>query len=150
MLRQFSSGKHNGSKENSASDEKIYKSEVKVTGIPPIAIKESKKDLNASQLNLSQLAEKQKIGPLTSNKKEIKLLATYNFISDNIPITIRIYKQKGEFVPIYDVSISSISKTTELLNITIQDIHRLAEKHEIQLDATAKQQKKAVKQSKNY
>jgi len=115
LLRQFSSGKHNGSKENSASDEKIYKSEVKVTGIPPIAIKESKKDLNASQLNLSQLAEKQKIGPLTSNKKEIKLLATYNFISDNIPITIRIYKQKGEFVPIYDVSISSISKTTELI-----------------------------------
>ena len=44
----------------------------------------------------------------------------------------------------------AISKTTELLNITIQDIHRLAEKHEIQLDATAKQQKKAVKQSKNY
>ena len=73
-----------GSKENSASDEKVYKSEVKVTGIPPIAIKESKKDLNASQLNLSQLAEKQKIGPLTSNKKEIKLLATYNFNSDNI------------------------------------------------------------------
>jgi len=39
----------------------------------------------------------------------------YNFISNEIPIKIRIYTEKKEFVPIYDVSISSISKNTEII-----------------------------------
>lgn len=44
-----------------------------------------------------------------------RLLDTYNFDSDNIPITIKIYVKKGEFVPIYDVSISGIGKNTEIV-----------------------------------
>lgn len=36
-------------------------------------------------------------------------------MSKDIPINITIERVKGEFVPIYDVSISSISKTTEFL-----------------------------------
>ncbi len=44
-----------------------------------------------------------------------KVLGTYTFISDEIPITITIYTKTGEFVPIYDVSIASISKTTEAM-----------------------------------
>jgi len=43
------------------------------------------------------------------------LLHTYSFDSDNIPIVIRIYKKSGEFVPLYDVSISGISKSTEFV-----------------------------------
>ena len=43
------------------------------------------------------------------------VLHTYDFVSDNIPITIKIYKKKGEFVPVYEVSISSISKNTEII-----------------------------------
>ena len=39
----------------------------------------------------------------------------YNFISDNIPITIKIKRIPGEFVPLYDVSISSLSKHTEIV-----------------------------------
>ena len=39
----------------------------------------------------------------------------YNFISNEIPIKIRIYTEKNEFVPIYEVSISSISKNTEII-----------------------------------
>ncbi len=39
----------------------------------------------------------------------------YNFVSNEIPIKIRIYTEKKEFVPIYDVSISSISKNTEII-----------------------------------
>ncbi len=39
----------------------------------------------------------------------------YNFISNEIPIKIRIYTEKDEFVPIYEVSISSISKNTEII-----------------------------------
>ena len=48
-------------------------------------------------------------------KIDTSIVATYDFISEGIPITIKIYKKKGEFVPLYDVSISSISKPTELL-----------------------------------
>lgn len=39
----------------------------------------------------------------------------YDYMSKDIPITITIQRVPGEFVPIYDVSISSISKTTEFL-----------------------------------
>ena len=52
-------------------------------------------------------------GTLAGEKRNV--LATYNFVSDNIPITITVYTKKGEFVPIYDVSIASISKTTEAI-----------------------------------
>ncbi|MBI3034851.1 type II/IV secretion system ATPase subunit [Candidatus Woesearchaeota archaeon] len=80
------------------------KSEIKVTGLPPIVPKEETKT-----------KEEPKRGVLPAKKEDVKILATYNFVSDNIPITINIYKKKGEFVPIYDVSISSISKTTEII-----------------------------------
>jgi len=83
------------------------KGEVQVTGLPPIALQEGKKK------------EEKAVSPSLSlsvpKKEEIKLITTYNFISDDIPITIKVYKKKGEFVPIYDVSISSISKHTEII-----------------------------------
>jgi len=40
-----------------------------------------------------------------------KTLATYNFDSDGIPITITIYTREGEFVPIYGVSIARRAKS---------------------------------------
>ena len=46
---------------------------------------------------------------------ESKSIETYNFDSAGIPITIKISKKEGEFVPIYEVSISSISKATEVI-----------------------------------
>ncbi|MBI2208842.1 CpaF family protein [Candidatus Woesearchaeota archaeon] len=46
---------------------------------------------------------------------DAKVISTYNFNSGNIPITIKIYMKEGEFVPIYDVSISGISKNTEIV-----------------------------------
>jgi len=39
----------------------------------------------------------------------------YKFNSNGMPIEIKIYKTKEEFVPIYDVSISLISKNTEII-----------------------------------
>ena len=78
-------------------------SQVQVTGLPPIIANEIKKPDEKTKIKL----------PL--KKEDISLIATYNFISDEIPITIKIYKKKGEFVPIYDVSISSISKNTEII-----------------------------------
>ena len=82
---------------------KSTKGEVQVTGLPPIALQESKKK------------EEKAVSPSVPKKDEIKLITTYNFISDDIPITIKIYRKRGEFVPIYDVSISSISKHTEII-----------------------------------
>jgi archaeal flagellar protein FlaI len=40
---------------------------------------------------------------------------SYEYVSKNIPIKISVAKVKGEFVPIYEVSIASISKTTEFM-----------------------------------
>ena len=42
-------------------------------------------------------------------------LEVYEFVSKKIPVTITISKPADSFVPIYDVSISSIGKTTELV-----------------------------------
>jgi archaeal flagellar protein FlaI len=43
------------------------------------------------------------------------VVETYQFMSKNIPITITVKNISAEFIPIYDVSISQISKTTELI-----------------------------------
>lgn len=59
--------------------------------------------------------EKGKRAPVPKKKVEKKVIDTYNFISDEIPITIKVYTVKGEFVPIYEVIISSITRTTEII-----------------------------------
>jgi archaeal flagellar protein FlaI len=41
--------------------------------------------------------------------------SNYSFNSGNIPINVKIEKRPGEFVPIYSVSISGISKNTEIV-----------------------------------
>ena len=50
-----------------------------------------------------------------SAKNSAGVIDQYNFISDNIPITITISMKEGAFVPFYDVSISSLSKNTEMV-----------------------------------
>ena len=56
----------------------------------------------------------------TETKKEVvdateKIIEKYNFMSKNIPIEISIKRTSNDFVPIYVVSISQLSKTTELI-----------------------------------
>lgn len=46
---------------------------------------------------------------------ERTVIDKYEYKSKDIPITITIVKEKGEFVPLYEVSISSISRTTEFI-----------------------------------
>ena len=72
-------------------------------------------DLKGSEKEELKKVEKLESELYTPSKEDMKIITTYDFISDNIPITIKIYKKKGEFVPIYDVSISSISKHTEII-----------------------------------
>jgi len=55
------------------------------------------------------------IKPPIEKPGKVKMIDQYEFLSNNIPITIRIYKKKEEFVATYEVSISSISKTTEII-----------------------------------
>ncbi|MBD3163918.1 hypothetical protein GF323_01850 [Candidatus Woesearchaeota archaeon] len=43
------------------------------------------------------------------------LIDQYNFESDKMPIIIKVYRDPKEFVPIYEISISSISETTEII-----------------------------------
>ncbi|RMF05345.1 hypothetical protein D6764_04955 [Candidatus Woesearchaeota archaeon] len=47
--------------------------------------------------------------------EERKIIDRYEFDAQDMPITIRVYHEPGEFVPIYEVSISAISPTTEIL-----------------------------------
>ncbi|MBI2559220.1 CpaF family protein [Candidatus Woesearchaeota archaeon] len=104
MLKHFSFKKNEKSSAGHAEIKlKEPKGEIKVTGLPPIQKKEPAKQ---------QISE---ISHVNVRKEDVKALATYNFVSDGIPITINIYKKRGEFVPIYDVSISSISKNTEII-----------------------------------
>ncbi|MBR9703188.1 CpaF family protein, partial [Candidatus Woesearchaeota archaeon] len=50
-----------------------------------------------------------------SERPKAGLIDKYDYMSQDIPITITVQRVAGEFVPIYEVSISSISKTTEFL-----------------------------------
>ena len=45
----------------------------------------------------------------------MKVLEEYSFMSENIPVSIRILVADHEFVPIYELAISNISKTTEII-----------------------------------
>ena len=87
---------------------------VKLTGLQPISLQENKH--KAAESKFGKISPEQKLHLAAAAKKDdIKVLGTYDFVSDNIPITINIYKKKGEFVPVYDVLISSISKNTEII-----------------------------------
>lgn len=51
-------------------------------------------------------------------KKEVnssEILDSYTFIAKKIPVNIVIKRVPGEYVPIYEISISKISKTTEII-----------------------------------
>ena len=40
---------------------------------------------------------------------------TYTFISDKIPITVRVFDDPTGFVPVYDISVKVISSTTDIV-----------------------------------
>jgi len=54
-------------------------------------------------------------GQISYDQNDDKVLDSYEFKSDGIPITVTVIKKKGEFVPIYNLQISLISKTTEMI-----------------------------------
>ncbi len=46
---------------------------------------------------------------------DTKIIDTYDYRSGQIPIKVTIKKKQGEFVPLYELEISVISKTTEMI-----------------------------------
>jgi len=52
---------------------------------------------------------------LSGSSNEDVLIDSYEFRSERIPISVTIIKKHGEFVPIYRLLISAISKTTEII-----------------------------------
>lgn len=48
-------------------------------------------------------------------EQEQKLIEAYDFVSNKIPVNVRIHMIAEEFVPVYEVSLSKISKTTEII-----------------------------------
>lgn len=61
--------------------------------------------------------QKKKARPIkkSAEKKSYGVIDRYDFVSDNIPITITISKKPEEFVYIYEVSISGISEHTKMV-----------------------------------
>jgi len=57
--------------------------------------------------------KRRKKGVKAKPKQEV--LASYSFISNRVPIQITIRTSRNEFVPIYEVSIRSISKNTDII-----------------------------------
>ncbi len=51
---------------------------------------------------------------ISSEPKE-ELLSEYEFYSDKIPVKVKIFRNNIDFVPLYEISISSISKATEFI-----------------------------------
>ncbi|MGV8162675.1 MAG: type II/IV secretion system ATPase subunit [Candidatus Nanoarchaeia archaeon] len=47
--------------------------------------------------------------------KDASTLATYEYSAEGIPIKVIVERKKGEYVPIYDLQISIISPTTEII-----------------------------------
>jgi len=77
-----------------------------------------KKSLNTKKLNSKikqdnkNVLEKSEVN--YANKEDI-VMDSYQFASERIPISVTILKKSGEFVPIYNLQISVISKTTEMI-----------------------------------
>ncbi|MFP4524085.1 MAG: ATPase, T2SS/T4P/T4SS family [Candidatus Woesearchaeota archaeon] len=70
----------------------------------------SKKPKDAKKTPKPSASKAPKKKPQTKRQEQ---LDQYEFKSGDIPITITVKRVPGEFVPIYDVAISSISRTTE-------------------------------------
>ncbi len=78
-----------------------------------ISTPEKKKTTKKKAAAKNKVARKKNVSE--SNVNEEKTIDTYTYRSGQIPIKVTIKKKKGEFVPLYEIEISIISKTTEMI-----------------------------------
>lgn len=81
----------------------------------------AKKKLNTSQGKKS-LAKFKSAAKVSGPVRKQKILESYTYNAGDIPISIAIKQVPGEYVNIYELTISSITSTTETLLIKIRDI----------------------------
>lgn len=126
----------NASREKSYTEQFLDKQPDKQASIEPGpsgkgAEKESEKGSDKAAAEGSSEHRREEIDQLISKIPDIKerpirselliqeqkgeYLDRYSYKSKDIPITITVLKRKGEFVPSYEVSISSVSRTTEFI-----------------------------------
>jgi len=92
---------------------KPKKAKSKKTAKKTAKAKKGKKAAKTKKTAKKKSAKPAKKAAAKEPKKEV--IDEYDFDSDNMPISIKIYRQAGEYVPIYDVSIASISETTQMI-----------------------------------
>lgn len=97
-------------KESSEPESKLDKEFKKESDKQEEAVDEAQEAIEKVQESIKP--EKKEEPPKKIEKKSID---SYQFKSNKIPINISIVRIKGEFVPIYEVSISNISRTTEFV-----------------------------------
>ena len=74
-----------------------------------------------------------------------KLRASEEYVDQSTAIRQLLYLGSEEYVlSLIDKGRISIGRAAELLKASIQDIHRLAEKHDVRLGPTASQQQKSA------
>lgn len=124
MTNKKSSFKANAVKtKKNASKKRINKNPIKKA---KSRTKTNKKTVSAAKKNKNpnKNPNKKAKSRTKANKKTAKnnspsqgknIIEQYEFNSDNMPVTVKIYTLPGEYVPIYEVSVSAISKTTEMI-----------------------------------
>jgi len=97
-------------KPNKKTKKGISKQKSKRTSVKKTA-KQGKKGTKKS----ASSTKKKKSVKRSASKKAMKIIDEYDYNSNDMPIHIKIYNKPDEYVPIYDVSIASISKTTQMI-----------------------------------
>ncbi len=82
-----------------------------------VRAKPAKSERSASKARSASLkaSKRSSAKPKLVKENSANQLDQYEFTAKEIPITVTVSRSKGEFVPIYDLRVSSISKTTEFL-----------------------------------
>ncbi|MEM4397689.1 MAG: hypothetical protein QW757_03650, partial [Candidatus Woesearchaeota archaeon] len=96
-----------------SSKKESYNKKVMKKGSNKIKVNNINQDINPTKKEELKESEEKNYNSTNMDNNEI-IIETYNFKSKNIPIEITIKKTK-DFVPHYEISISQISKTTELI-----------------------------------
>ncbi|MBW2965602.1 type II/IV secretion system ATPase subunit [Candidatus Woesearchaeota archaeon] len=116
--------KHEKTKKASTSDaishviSKIKKHEKTKKSTTPGAISKVISKIKNSKNKTKKQITGKSISNVFDTKKSStsrKLLKTYKIDSAGIPVTVNVYQQKGEFVPLYTVQLSAIGKTTGII-----------------------------------
>jgi len=96
-------------KKTKSNKKKVTKSWMSVSTKNKKAHKKRKKKTSKKKSKIEPVVEK------AIEIRENKLIDQYSYLSGNIPITVSILQKAEDFVPHYDLQISIISKTTELI-----------------------------------